>query len=79
MRTTIDLDASLLVRAKQQAAYEGRTLKSLIEEALRFRLARRPAADEGQPLPVYRPARPGLRPGVDLLDNEALRDMLDGE
>lgn len=76
MRTTLDLDDRLLVQAKQRAAQEGRTLRSLVEEALRARLARRPHDEAPAPLPVYRPGRGGTRPGVDLADNAALLDVL---
>jgi len=77
MRTTIDLDSTLLTAAKQRAAEEGRTLRSLVEEALRARLSRRAPLDAPSPLPVHRPARPGTLPGVDLFDNEGLRDLMD--
>jgi hypothetical protein len=77
MRTTIDLDDRLLVAAKQRAAADGRTLRSLVEEALRARLALRPRETVVEPLPVHRPARPGTHPGVDLTDNVAVRDLMD--
>lgn len=77
MRTTIDLDGALLVAAKQRAAEEGRTLRSLVEEALRARLARRSPEEAPPPLPVFRPARPGARPGVDLADNAGLQELMD--
>lgn len=77
MRTTIDLDDRLLTAAKRQAAQEGRTLRSLVEEALRARLAARPEAGEPAALPVFRPRRPGTRPGVDLSDKAGLLDVLE--
>lgn len=77
MRTTIELDDGILIAAKQRAAEEGRTLRSLVEEALRARLAHRPVTEEPGPLPVFRPRRPGVRPGVDLADNAALRAVMD--
>lgn len=76
-RATIDLDDRLLVLAKQRAAAEGRTLKSLVEEALRVRVSPRAPAEAEGPLPVDRPTRPGARPGVDVRDNERLADLLD--
>lgn len=77
MRTTIDLDDRLLLAAKQRAAQEGRTLRSLVEEALRARLSPRPQEADLPALPVHRPAQGGLLPGVDLRDGAALRDLLD--
>lgn len=74
----MDLDAALLVAAKQRAAEEGRTLRSLVEEALRARLARRDAEEAPVAIPVFRPSRPGARPGVDLTDNAGLLELMDG-
>jgi len=77
MRTTIELDDAILTAAKQRAAEEGRTLRSFVEEALRARLAQLPETVASAPLPVFTPRRPGIRPGVDPTDNEALRDVMD--
>ena len=41
MKTTLDLDDELLVRAKALAAREGRSLTGLIEDGLRLRLRSR--------------------------------------
>lgn len=43
MKTTLDLDDELLVRAKALAAREGRSLTALIEDGLRLRLRLRRA------------------------------------
>lgn len=79
MRTTIDLDDDLLREAKAAAAADGRTLKSLVEESLRARLAQASGADDLVALPVHTPSAGGLRAGVDLGDNVSLRRLLDGE
>lgn len=75
MRTTIRLDERLLRDAKKAAAATGRTLTSVIEEALRENLARQrktPAARA--PLPRHRGR---LQPGVDLDDSAALLDLME--
>lgn len=41
MKTTVDLPDDLLERAKAMAASQGTTLKSLIEEGLRWVISRR--------------------------------------
>ena len=77
MRTTVTIDDGILDQAKHLAVREGRTMGSVLEDALRMFLERaevRPAAPLA--LPVFR-GRPGLRPGVDLDDREALYDLLD--
>lgn len=79
MRTTIRLDDDLLQDAKQAAAASGRTLTALIEDALRVALARRRSRDTPTPveLPTFKGGG-GLQPGVDLDDNAALLDLMDG-
>ncbi len=80
MRTTILLPDTLYRETKAAAAASGRTVTSLIEDALRERLARRaPTAKRPRRarLPVYRGKR-GVRAGVDLDDSAALLDVMDG-
>jgi plasmid stability protein len=81
MKTTLDLDDELLVRAKALAAREGRSLTALIEDGLRLRLrVRRGAAGRiAEPqLAVYR-GRGGLAAGVDPLSNRSLEDAADDD
>ena len=78
MRTTIRLDDDLLRDAKKLAAETGRTLTAVIEDALREQLARRERPRRRVELPVFHGGG-GLRPGVDLGDNVALRDLMDDD
>jgi hypothetical protein len=78
MRTTIRLRDDLLRRAKKRAAEEGRTLTSLVEEAVALVLAgpgekRRQRAR----LPVSR-ASGGVQPGVDLTRSADLETLMEG-
>ncbi|HEX9894119.1 MAG TPA: DUF6364 family protein [Gemmatimonadales bacterium] len=77
MRTTVRLDEALLRQAKEYAARTGRTLTSVIEDALRGLLARRGKGRvrERVRLPTY--AGKGLQPGVDLDDTAELLDLMD--
>lgn len=76
MRTTVRLDDELLAKAKRYASESGRTLTAVIEDGLRQILApARPSRTHGVRLPVFHGK--GLRPGVDLSDNAALRDLMD--
>ena len=77
MRTTIRLDDDLLARAKQLAARTGRTLTSVIEDALRAALApRRPRRAAGRvALPTW--GSGGVLPGVDLDDSASLLDAME--
>jgi hypothetical protein len=77
MRTTVRLDDNLLREAKVRAAEQGITLTQLIDESLRERLSVRPQQQKFGPfrLPGY--GKGGIRPGVDLDDNRAVRDLMD--
>lgn len=76
MRTTIRLDEQLLRQAKQVAARTGRTLTSVIEDALREMLARRKTgAQERVRLPTFKGH--GVQPGVDLDDSAGLLDVME--
>lgn len=66
MRTTVRIKDELLRRAKKRALDEGRTLTSLIEDALALILAERKSASSKRVhLPVSK-ATGGVLPGVDL-------------
>ncbi len=76
-RTTIRLPEQLLAEVKKTAAESGRTIAAVIEDALRESLLRRKQPRKSIRLPVYRPSRPGLQPGVDIDDSASLLDLMD--
>jgi Arc/MetJ family transcription regulator len=74
MKTTIDIADDLLVRAKRQARRERKTLRDLVEEALRARLA--PSRQEAFRL-KRRPFKgQGRQPGVAEGQWETVRDLI---
>lgn len=77
MRTTVRLDDELLQAVKQHARGSGKTVTSVIEQALRRELQR---VSSAQQTPSYRvdTFRSGVRPGVDLDDSAALLDVMEG-
>ena len=76
MRTTIRIKDDLLKRAKKQAADEGRTLTSLVEEGLALLLAKPKARRRKQvALPISK-ATGGLLPGVDLNRSSDLEEVM---
>lgn len=77
MRTTIDFDEDVLSRLKQHAAKTGRSMSSLVEDAVREMLARgaRRAAGGRIKLPTFK--GDGVRPGVDLWDSAALLEIME--
>lgn len=74
-RTTLTIDDQLLRALKRKAAEEGRTLQAVTNDLLR----RAMAANSRQ---TYELRLKGWKaselPGVDLLDRDALFDLLDG-
>jgi hypothetical protein len=76
MRTTIRINDDLLQRAKKRAAEEGRTLTSLIEDALALVVAKPKATRRGRvDLPVSK-ASGGVLPGIDLNRSSDLEEAM---
>lgn len=78
MKTTLDIDDELLVKAKALSARERKSLTRLIEEGLRLRLRRSvaPSNSAQTVLAVYK-GKGGLISGVNALSNRALLDAAD--
>jgi hypothetical protein len=76
VRTTVNIDDHLLMRAKELAVRSRRSLGDIIDDALRVHLSVGPSEDRGAPveLPVF--GGSGLQPGVDLEDPDALAALL---
>lgn len=76
MRTTIELNNELLRAAKRRAVEEQRTLREIVEAALRTYLGR--STSHGGYRLQWRPERGRLQPGVRLEDRDALWDVMEG-
>lgn len=76
MRTTIRIRDDLLKRAKKQAAEEGRSLTSLIEDGLALILSKpKDRQRKRVKLPVSK-ATGGILPGVDLNRSSDLEEVM---
>ena len=77
MRTTINIADDLLYKAKRQARREKKTLREVVEEALRMRLSREQAP---HPFKLRRHSfkGKGLRPGIAEGDWKQVRDLIYG-
>lgn len=78
VRTTVRLDDDLYREVKARAAREGRTVASVLEDAVRVGM-RRPADAAARPFVNQPSGRGGLLPGIDLTDNSSLNDLLDAD
>ena len=74
MKTTLVIDDGIMIRLREEAARQGRTLSELVEAALRLMLERRDEPQELPPLPSFH----GGRPLVDVADREALYQAMEG-
>jgi Arc/MetJ family transcription regulator len=75
MKTTIEIADDLLTRAKRDARREGKTLREIVEDALRLRLSAR------TPQAAFRLKRhtfhgEGRQPGVTEGDWATVRDLI---
>jgi len=76
MKTTIRINDDLLKQAKKQAADEGRTLTSLVEDGLALILSKpKTHRQKRVELPVSK-ATGGILPGIDLNRSSDLEDVM---
>ncbi|GAB3301379.1 DUF2191 domain-containing protein [Epidermidibacterium keratini] len=79
MRTTVNIDADLLRRAKELAARSDRSLGDVVDDALRVLLLRGETATPRAPVTLTQYGSGGLRPGVDLDNKDAMAELLDDD
>jgi len=77
MRTTLDIDDSVLRQAKKLAAEENKSLTRIIEEALREKLAPKPRSGKRFKLRLLTKAG-RLIPGTNLADRDLLYERMEG-
>ena len=80
MRTTLDIDDRLLIRAKTAAVRRRTRLTRLSEEGLRHCLKKPATRPFGpfKPLPVFKGGS-GFRPGIDPLSNRSIYEAADDD
>ncbi len=74
-RTTLTLDEQLFRQLKRKATEEGQTLQAVVNDLLRRSLAASPPHSYQLRLQGWKATE---QPGVDLLDRDALFDLMDG-
>lgn len=74
MKTTLNIDDSVMARLRQEAARTGRTMSELVEMALRQLLRTRAAGASLPPLPTF----DGGGALVDVADRDALYRAMEG-
>jgi hypothetical protein len=74
MKTTFNIDDSVMIRLKREAARTGRTMSELVETALRNLLRSRPSSEPLPPLPTFDSG--GAL--VDIADRDKLYQTMEG-
>jgi Ribbon-helix-helix protein, copG family len=74
MKTTLNIDATVMAQLKREAARQGRTMSELVETALRNLFRSQKEASELPPLPVFRSGGAF----VDIADRGALYQAMEG-
>jgi plasmid stability protein len=74
MKTTLNIDDSVMALLRREAARQGRTMSELVESALRLMLRRQKRREDIPPLPAFRSG--GHL--VDIADRDALYQAMEG-
>ena len=74
MKTTLNIDDTVMARLRREAARTGRTMSELVETALRRLLEARPDPADLDPLPSFDSAGPL----VEIANREALYRAMEG-
>jgi hypothetical protein len=74
MKTTLNIDETVMSELKREAARQGRTMSELVETALRGLFQRQKAPAELEPLPAFNSGGPF----VDIADRDALYQAMEG-
>jgi hypothetical protein len=74
MKTTLNIDDSVMAQLKREAARQGRTMSELVETALRMLFKSRKRREELPPLPSFRSG--GAL--VEVADRDALYQAMEG-
>lgn len=73
MKTTLNIDDTVMAELKREAARQGRTMSELVETALRLFFRTQRKRPKAPLLPTFR----GGRELVDIADRDALYDAMD--
>lgn len=74
MKTTLNIDDTVMAQLKREAALQGRTMSELVETALRNLFRSQKKASELVPLPLFHSGGAV----VDIADREALYQAMEG-
>jgi hypothetical protein len=73
MKTTFNIDDSVMVRLREESVRQGKTITELVESALRLLLRQQKSKKTLQELPSFK----GGTPNVNIDNREALYDLME--
>jgi Bacterial antitoxin of type II TA system, VapB len=74
MKTTLNIDDTVMAQLKREATHQGRTMSELVETALRNLFQRQKKPAELSPLPTFKSGGAF----VDIADRDALYQAMEG-
>jgi hypothetical protein len=74
MKTTLNIDDTVMAQLRREAARQGKTMSELVETALRLLFQSRKGREKPSPLPTFKSG--GTL--VDVADREALYHAMEG-
>jgi hypothetical protein len=76
IKTTLNIDETVMAQLRQEAARQRKTMSELVEAALRllFHCAKQSKKKKLRPLPTFH----GGKPRVDIADRNELYDFMEG-
>lgn len=74
MKTTLNIDDTVMAQLKREAARQGRTMSELVETALRLLFRSQRKTEDLSPLPTFHSGGPL----VDVADRDALYQAMEG-
>jgi Ribbon-helix-helix protein, copG family len=74
MKTTLNIDETVMAELKREATRQGRTMSDLVETALRNLFQRQKTSTQVSPLPTFRSGGSF----IDIGDREALYQAMEG-
>lgn len=73
MKTTLNIDETVMTRIKEEAARQGKTMSELVESALRLLLEEK----KDRKIPAGLPSFHGGVPRVNIANRDALYDLME--
>ena len=79
MKTTLNIDDTLMRQLRIEAARRGTTMTAIVEAGIRHMISAREGSNEARKKPFNLPSKPMGQPRVDVANRDELYRLLDEE